>query len=75
MTRKLLMAAAVAAALVAGCAEVAQEPGKVYAGKEDQKAYAGDQFRGDKAAWEKTLALRADQQNDYIATRLEKQKK
>jgi outer membrane lipoprotein SlyB len=75
MNKHWVAAAAAAALVAAGCTEVAQEPGKVYAGKEDQKAYAGDQFRGDKAAWEKTLALRADKQNDYIRTRLENQPK
>ncbi len=29
------------------------------------KAYAGDQFKGDKAKWEQSLATRADIQNDY----------
>ena len=45
-------AALAAAAVFTGCTEVAQEPGKSYAGKEDSKPYAGDQFKGDKAKWE-----------------------
>jgi hypothetical protein len=69
MRAQLTAAALAAASFIGGCAEVAQEPGKSYAGKEDQKAYAGDQFRGDKQAWEKALAARADNQNDYIRTR------
>ena len=59
-------AATLAAALwLGGCTEVAQEPGKSYAGKEDAKPYAGDQFKGDKAKWEQALAARNDRQNDY----------
>ena len=72
--RKLtaLAAALVAAAAFTGCTEVAQEPGKSYAGKEDQKPYAGDQFKGDKAKWEQALAARADNQNDYRRAMAEK---
>jgi hypothetical protein len=58
-------AALAAAAVFTGCTEIAQEPGKSYAGKEDSKPYAGDQFKGDKAKWEATLAQRAQGQNDY----------
>ena len=65
-------AALAAAAVFAGCTEVAQEPGKAYAGKEDAKPYAGDQFKGDKAKWEQTLAARADKQNDYRRAMAEK---
>lgn len=67
-----LAAALAAAALFTGCTEVAQEPGKSYAGKEDAKPYAGDQFKGDKAKWEQTLAARADNQNDYRRAMAEK---
>jgi hypothetical protein len=72
--RKLttLAAAFAAAAIFSGCTEVAQEPGKSYAGKEDTKPYAGDQFKGDKAKWEQTLAARADKQNDYRRAMAEK---
>lgn len=60
-------AAALAAAFwLGGCTEMAQEPGKSYAGKEDQKAYAGDLFKGDKAKWEATLAERSRHQNEYL---------
>jgi outer membrane biogenesis lipoprotein LolB len=67
-TRKAMtMAAAVAAAVfLAGCTELAQEPARSYAGKEDAKAYAGDQFKGDKQKWEAALAARANHQNDYL---------
>jgi hypothetical protein len=65
--RKLtaLVACLAAAAAISGCSEVAQEPGKAYAGKEDAKPYAGDLFKGDKAKWEQALAVRNQYQNDY----------
>ena len=73
MKRLASAAAALAAALwLGGCTEVAQEPGKSYAGKEDEKAYAGDQFKGDKAKWELALAERNQKQNDYSRAMAEK---
>lgn len=57
-----------AALLASACTEVPQEPGKEYAGKLDQKAYAGDQFKGDKATWEQTLAARSNNMNEYLRT-------
>jgi hypothetical protein len=63
--RTIYAAAALAAAFwLGGCTEVAHEPGKMYAGKEDEKPYAGDQFKGDKAKWEQALASRAEMQNE-----------
>ena len=60
-----LAAALAAAALFTGCTEIAQEPGKSYAGKEDSKPYAGDQFKGDKGKWLTALAERSKGQNEY----------
>jgi hypothetical protein len=66
MKRNLTLVAALAAAgLLAGCTELSQEPARSYAGKEDAKPYAGDQFKGDKAKWTATLAERSAGQNDY----------
>jgi hypothetical protein len=65
-------AALAAAATFTGCTETSQEPGKSYAGKEDAKPYAGDQFKGDKAKWEQSLAARANNQNDYQRAMAEK---
>lgn len=63
------IAALAAAALVLGaCHEIPQDAPKPYAGKEDTKAYAGDLFKGDKDAYEKALAKRAQTQNEYIRT-------
>ena len=64
------LATAVAAGLVlAACNEIPQDAVKPYAGKEDTKAYAGDQFKGDKQKYESTLAERAKYQNDYDVSR------
>jgi predicted small secreted protein len=67
MKKLIALAAAVsaAAAFTAGCTEVAQGPGKGYAGKEDTKPYAGDEFKGDKAKWESALAQRSQDMNEY----------
>jgi len=72
--RRLASATAVLAAALwlGGCTEVGQEPGKSYAGKLDDKAYAGDQFKGDKAKWEQALAARNQSQNDYSRAMAEK---
>lgn len=48
------------------CHEIPQDAPKPYAGKEDTKAYAGDLFKGDKGAYEKALAARAQNQNEYV---------
>ncbi|HUQ29254.1 MAG TPA: hypothetical protein VM051_11720 [Usitatibacter sp.] len=59
----------IAAGLFIGaCHEIPQDAAKPYAGKEDTKAYAGDRFKGDKDAYEKALAQRAQTQNEYIRT-------
>lgn len=72
--RKLTACAAslVAAVAMAGCSEVAQEPGKSYAGKEDAKPYSSDLFKGDRAKWETALAQRNQAQNDYLRMPFEK---
>jgi hypothetical protein len=65
---RALVTAVVAGLLLAGCNEIPQDAAKPYAGKEDTKAYAGDVFKGDKAKYEKTLADRANYQNEYLRT-------
>jgi hypothetical protein len=57
-----------AALALAACHEIPQDAAKPYAGKEDTKPYAGDQFKGDKARYEKSLAERANYQNEYLRT-------
>jgi hypothetical protein len=59
---------ACAALILGACHEIPQDAAKPYAGKEDTKAYASDVFKGDKAAYEKALAQRAQTQNEYIRT-------
>ena len=61
-----IAAIAAAALLAAACNEVPQDAAKPNAGKEDTKAYAGDLFKGDKDKYEKTLALRAQTQDEYL---------
>ena len=65
-----MRAAGLAAAVVLACAcgEIPQDAPKPYAGKADMQPYASDMFKGDKAKYEKTLAQRADAQNEYIRT-------
>jgi hypothetical protein len=62
------IAVTAAAVALAGCHEIPQDAAKPYAGKEDTKAYAGDLFKGDKDKFEKALAVRAQNQNEYIRT-------
>jgi hypothetical protein len=66
---RTIAALAAASLALAACNEIPQDAVKPYAGKTDTKAYAGDQFKGDKVAYEKALADRSQFQNDYAATR------
>ena len=54
--------------MISGCGEkpqaVSVKPGQS-AAKPDDKPYQNDQFKGDRAAWERTLRARADNQNEY----------
>jgi len=61
--KKMALGIAVGLA-AAACGEIPQDTPKPYAGKADTKAYAGDLFKGDKAKYEKTLAERANYQNE-----------
>ena len=65
---RTLAAVAAAGLALAACHEIPQDAAKPYAGKEDTKPYASDTFKGDKAKYEKTLADRADYQNEYLRT-------
>lgn len=65
---KNILFAVVAGLALAACNEIPQDAAKPYAGKEDTKAYAGDQWKGDKDKWHKALADRANHQNEYIRT-------
>ena len=66
--RRLAIAATALLGL-AGCHEPPQDAAaKPYAGREDAKPYAGDLFNGDKAKYEKALATRAQNQNEYLRT-------
>jgi hypothetical protein len=69
MSRAALIGLTVAAVLaVAACGERPQvvnyKQGK-YAGKPDTPAYQNAPYNGDRAAWERELATRAQAQNEY----------
>ncbi|KPK20028.1 MAG: formate dehydrogenase [Betaproteobacteria bacterium SG8_41] len=55
--------------IVAGCGEtkevIVYKPGK-YQGKPDTRPWDGQQFKGDKAEWERTVNQRAVGQNEYV---------
>ncbi|QJR15573.1 hypothetical protein [Usitatibacter palustris] len=63
---RFALGVAAAALLLSACTEVGQDDpkAKVYAGKVDEKAYAGDAFKGDQKKWEQALAARANFQNE-----------
>lgn len=63
------LAAAAGLAAVAGCGEKAAvtvyKQGQ-YQGKPDMRPWDNDQFKGDKAGWEKTIKARNNGQNEYL---------
>lgn len=71
MIRVALISVA-ALALLAACGERPQvleyKQGK-YQGKPDTPAYANAPFNNDRSAWEKSLAQRAQNQNEYKRVR------
>ena len=68
MTRLAAIVLAGVALLAAGCSErpqVAQYKQGTYQGKPDTPPYQNAQFNGDKAAWDRAMATRAQNQNEY----------
>jgi hypothetical protein len=70
MKKALAIAAAVAlVGVVAGCGEktavTVYKQGQ-YQGKPDNRPWDNDQFKGDKAAWEKAVKSRNLGQNEYV---------
>ena len=61
-----MLIAALASLLLAACSELPQDGVKPFAGEGDAKSYADAKFKGDKRLFEKTLAERADTQNEYL---------
>ena len=61
---KRILGGFVAAIVLASCGEIPQNAPKPYAGRPDEKPYAGDRFKGDKAKYEQALAERANYQNE-----------
>lgn len=64
----LILALLATATMLCACGEqpqtVSAKPGQS-AAKLDDKPYNNDQFKNDRAAWERTLRARADNQNEY----------
>jgi hypothetical protein len=53
---------------LAGCSERSQVVNYkqgTYQGKPDTPPYAGPPYNGDRAAWERAMAVRAQSQNEY----------
>ena len=70
MRKLLAIAAAVAlAGVAAGCGEKSSvtvyKQGQ-YQGKPDTRPWDNDQFKGDKAAWERAVKSRSLGQNEYV---------
>jgi hypothetical protein len=68
MTRFAVLLLAGFALLAAGCSErpqVAQYKQGTYQGKPDTPPYQNAPFNGDKAAWDRAMATRAQNQNEY----------
>jgi hypothetical protein len=70
MRKLLVIAAAVAlAGVAAGCGEKSSvtvyKQGQ-YQGKPDTRPWDNDQFKGDKAAWERAVKSRSLGQNEYV---------
>ena len=53
-------------ALVAACGEIPQDSAKSFAGDKETKLHSAATFKGDKALYEKTLAERANHQDEYL---------
>jgi len=57
---------------IAGCSERSQVVNYkqgTYQGKPDTPPYAGPPYNGDRAAWERAMAVRAQGQNEYKRTK------
>ena len=70
MRKPFLIAIAAALLLaVAGCGEkstvTVYEQGQ-YQGKPDTRPWDGEQFKGDRVAWEKAVKARNERQNEYV---------
>jgi uncharacterized lipoprotein NlpE involved in copper resistance len=70
MMKSSLMLAAAAVFVLTGCNEINQQEKtqKGYAGKQDEKPYAGQQFGADRTKWEVALKQRGQTQNEYLRT-------
>lgn len=64
-----VLAAALPVVMAAGCGESQKvtvfKQGQ-YQGKSDKEPWDNAQFKGDQAAWDKTIKARANGQNEYV---------
>jgi len=69
MSRLIMIAAVVMVVGIAGCGEkpaVTVYKQGTYQGKPDGRPWENDQFKGDQAAWEKSVKARNVGQNEYV---------
>lgn len=68
MSRAQIIAALAIGLLVAGCGDkptaTVYKKGE-YSGKPDAQPWAGEQFKGDRPAWERAIKMRTNNQNEY----------
>ena len=62
----LRMLTAGAMLALAGCNEIPQDAPKPFAARQDVQLYDGNLFKGDKVQFEKSLAARARNENEYL---------
>lgn len=68
MSKVLMLVAMAMGFMLSGCGEklaVTTYKNGQYSGKPDTQPWAGDQFKGDRMAWEKAIKARTDGQNEY----------
>ena len=63
---KHIALALAAALLAAACHEIPQDTHKSFAGKAERALDQGSRFGGDNAKFEKALAARAQNENEYV---------
>lgn len=68
MSKAKILAGLAMGLLIAACGEkpaaTVYKKGE-YSGKPDTQPWAGDQFKGDRLAWERAIKARANGQNEY----------
>lgn len=68
MSKVLIFAGLLLGLLLTGCGEklaVTVYKSGEYSGKPDTQPWAGEPFKGDRAAWERAIQARTNGQNEY----------